>query len=197
LSATPVSDLIFADGFESGNLSAWSASVTDAGDLSATSSAALAGGYGLRAMIDDSNAIHVTDDRPNAEPRYRARFYFDPNSIAMNNKDSHYLFYGYTGASTAVVRVQFRFFNGSYQLNVGLRNDSNSWTSSSWFPIGDAPHSIEIDWRASTASGANNGGLTLWIDGTQRANLTGVDNDTRGIYYFDAFESRRATYIGS
>jgi hypothetical protein len=65
-----------------------------------------------------------------------------------------------------------------------------------------------------TAVGANNGGLTFWIDGVQQANLTGVDNDarrvdsnqlgvvsgidtgTRGTYYFDAFESRRLTYIG-
>jgi hypothetical protein len=71
-----------------------------------------------------------------------------------------------------------------------------------------------VDWRTSTAAGANNGGLTLWIDGVQQANLTGVDNDTRriervrlgavagidtgtrGTYYFDAFESRSLTYIG-
>lgn len=132
----------------------------------------------------------------------------------MSNRDSHYLFYGYTGASTLVLRIQFRFLNGSYQINVGLRNDSSSWTSSSWFTISDVPHSLELDWRAATAGGANNGGLALWIDGTQRANLTGVDNDTRridrvrlgavtgidngtrGTYYFDAFESRRAAYIG-
>ena len=62
--------------------------------------------------------------------------------------------------------------------------------------------------------GANNGGLTFWIDGVQKANLTGNDNDTRridrvrlgatsgldtgtrGTYYFDAFESRRQQYIG-
>jgi len=80
--------------------------------------------------------------------------------------------------------------------------------------IGDGPHSIELDWRAATAVGANNGGLTLWIDGVQQADLTGVDNDTlqidrvrlgavtgidtgtRGTYYFDAFESRRQTFIG-
>jgi hypothetical protein len=71
-----------------------------------------------------------------------------------------------------------------------------------------------LDWRASTAAGANNGGLTFWIDGVQQANLTGVDNDTRridrvrlgavsgldsgtlGTDYFDVFESRRQTYIG-
>jgi tartrate-resistant acid phosphatase type 5 len=213
-SPTAGADLIFADGFESGNLAAWSSSTIDAGDLSVSTAAALTGGYGLQAMIDDNNVIYVTDDRPNAESRYRARFYFDPNSIVMNSKDSHYLFYGYTGASTVVLRVQFRLLNGSYQLNAGLRNDSNTWASTTWFTISDASHSIEIDWRAATASGANNGSLALWIDGAQRANLTGVDNDTRridrirlgavsgidnstrGTYYFDTFASHRETYIG-
>jgi hypothetical protein len=80
--------------------------------------------------------------------------------------------------------------------------------------ITDSPHFIEMDWRAATSAGANNGGLTLWIDGIQQADLTSVDNDTRridrvrlgaiagidtrtrGTYYFDAFESRRQTPIG-
>jgi hypothetical protein len=56
--------------------------------------------------------------------------------------------------------------------------------------------------------------LTIWINGVQQADLNGVDNDgwrvdrvrlgaitamdatTSGTYYFDAFESRRQTYIG-
>jgi hypothetical protein len=93
-------------------------------------------------------------------------------------------------------------------------NDATTWTNTNWFTISDAPHYLELDWRASSAVGANNGGLTLWIDGIQQANLTGVDNDTRrvdrvrlgavagidsgtrGVEYFDAFESRRVTYIG-
>ena len=55
---------------------------------------------------------------------------------------------------------------------------------------------------------------TLWIDGVQKVSQTTVDNDTRridrvklgvvsgndtgtrGTEYFDAFESRRQTYIG-
>ena len=213
-SGTPVADLIFADGFESGNLSAWSSSITDAGDLTVSSAGALSGTYGLQATLDDNNPIYVTDDKPSAEARYRTRFYFDPNSISMVNRDAHYLFYGYAGTSTVVVRAEFRYYRGSYELRAALRNDSSNWTSTNWFGISDAPHSIEMDWRAATASGANNGGLTLWIDGSQRANLTGVDNDTRridriqlgavagidngtrGTYYFDIFESRRASYIG-
>jgi len=207
-------DLIFADGVESGNFSAWSASTTDSGDLSVTTAAALIGTWGMQAVIDDNKAIYVTDDRPSAEPRYRARFYFDPNSIAMVSGDTHFIFYGYSGASTIVLRVQFRFSNGNYQVRASLLNDGSTWTNTSWFTISDASHFIELDWRAATAAGANDGGLTLWIDGTQQANLTGVDNDTRridrvrlgavagidtgtrGTYYFDAFESRRQTYIG-
>jgi hypothetical protein len=175
--------------------------------------AALQGSFGLRATVDDNLTIYVVDERPNAEARYRARFYFDPNSISMANNEAHYIFYGYSGASTVVLRVEFRY-KGGYQLRAALRNDSNSWSNSNWFTLSDAPQAIEFDWRASTASGANNGSLTLWIDGTQRAALTGIDNDTRrmdsiqlgavsgldsgtrGTYYFDSFESRRSTYIG-
>ncbi|HSL44237.1 MAG TPA: right-handed parallel beta-helix repeat-containing protein [Anaerolineales bacterium] len=211
---TAVSDVIFADGFESGNLSFWSSRTADSGDLSASTAARLNGNYGMQAVLDDNNSIYVTDDSPNAERRYRARFYFDPNSLSMATGNAHYLFHGYTGTSTLVLRVELRYSNGSYQLRAALRNDKSSWINTNWFTINDAPHAIEIDWRASTASGANNGGLTFWIDGTQRANLAGVDNDTRridriqlgavagvdsgtrGRYYFDGFEARRQTYIG-
>lgn len=211
---TAPSDLIFADGFESGNLSAWSASVVDGGDLSVAAAAALVGGQGLQAVLDDNVSLYLTDDRPAAETRYRARFYFDPNTIAMTNGDAHFLFYGYAGTSTLVTRLEFRRSSGVYQIRAALRNDASTYTSTSWFTLSDAPHAVEIDWRAASGAGANNGGLTLWLDGVQRADLTGVDNDTRridrvqlgavagvdsgtrGTYYFDAFESRRQTYIG-
>ncbi len=211
----PSSNVIFADGFESGNLSAWSSSTTDGGDLSVSGAAALVGGKGLQAVLDDNNSIYVTDERPTAEPRYRARFYFDPNAIPMASGDAHFIFDGNTGTSTRVLRVEFRRSLGNYQVRAGLLNDSTAWTQTSWFTISDASHFIELDWRAATAAGANNGGLTLWIDGAQLAGLTEVDNDTRridrvrlgavagidsgtrGTYYFDAFESRRQTYIRS
>ena len=210
----PLPDLIFADSFETGNFSAWSASVTDGSHLSVTVAAALSGSFGMQALIDNNNpGIYLTDNTPVAEARYRARFHFDPNSISMNNNNAHYIFYGYS-AATQVLRIELRRSAGVYQLRVALLRDNNMWTQSNLFTISDALHSIELDWRASTAAGANNGGLTFWIDGVQQANLTGVDNDTRridsvqlgtvsnvntatrGTYYFDTFESRRQTYIG-
>jgi hypothetical protein len=209
----PTTDLIFSDGFESGNFSAWSSNVNDSGDLSVTAAAALIDTRGMQAVIDDNNSIFVTDETPNTEPRYRARFYFDPNSISMAGGDNHFIFQGYAG-TTAVLRVQFRFSSGNYQIRAALRADGSGWTNTSWFTISDAIHFIELDWRAATGAGANNGGLTLWIDNAQQANLANIDNDTRridrvqlgavsgidagtrGTYYFDAFESRRQSFIG-
>jgi len=206
--------VIFADGFESGNLSAWTSNNNDLGDLSASAAAALVGSQGLQAVIDDATAIYLTDDTPNAEPRYRARFYFDPNSLVMTSGGAHYIFKGFIGTTAEVVRVEFRQSSGTYQLRAALVDDGTTWTLTGWSTISDAPHFVELDWRAATAVGANNGGLTFWIDGVQQANLTGVDNDTRrvdrarlgalsgidvgtsGTYYFDAFESRRQTFIG-
>jgi hypothetical protein len=179
-----------------------------------SATAALIGSQGMQAVIDDIANIYVTDDSPTAEPRYRARFYFDPNSITMASGNAHFIFNGFMGTSTAVLRMEFRYFSGAYQVRGKLIDDGSTWMNSNWFTISDAPHFIEVDWRAATGVGANNGGLTLWIDGGQQADLTGIDNDTRridrarlgaitgidtgtsGTYYFDAFESRRQTFIG-
>jgi hypothetical protein len=212
-SPTPIPDLIFADGFESGSFSAWSSSTTDGGNLSVGSTAALVGTRGMQALINDNNTIFVTDDTPNAEAVYNARFYFDPNSITMASGDNHFILYGYSG-SKVVLRVQFRFSSGVYQMRAGLQNNSSTWTDTSYVAINDAPHAIEVDWRAATGAGTNDGGLTFWIDGAQVSGMSGIANDTykidsvrlgavngidtgtRGTEFFDAFESHRQTSVG-
>ena len=206
--------MIFADGFESGDLSVWPASSTDAGDLIVSPSAALAGSQGLQVVIDDNNVLYVADDTPNAESHYRARFYFDPNSISMASGNAHYIFTGVFGSTVGAVRLNFRYSSGSYQLSAVLMNDSSNLVNTSWFTVSDMPHVIELEWQAASSAGANNGSLKLWLDGAQVAELINIDNDshridlivlgpysgidtgTRGTYFFDAFESRRDTYIG-
>ena len=168
-------------------------------------------------QIASNGLIYVVDESPNAEVRYRARFYFTPNSITMAEGDAYYLLTGYdalTSTPKLVLYVELRFTAGAYQLRLRQNDDSQSTRSTSWVTVSNASHSIELEWRAATAVGANNGNLTLWVDDLQRATLTGLDNDTRridrvrvgaageidtgtrGIYYIDAFESRRQTYIG-
>ena len=211
---TGAADLIFADGFESGDLLEWSSSVIDNGDLEANDQASFIGSYSLSATIDDNNPIYVIDESPQDVQRYRVRFYFDPNNIAMGHGNTHTIFWGLDSSSNPLLRVEFRYSAGDYQIQAGTLNDSSAWNSLPWKTITDGPHAIEIDWKAAGGIGANNGSLVLWIDGAQvggnvaidndtrridavrLGSVDGIDNDTRGVEIFDAFESRSDTYIG-
>ena len=208
-------DPIFADGFESGTLSAWSSSVTDGGDLSVTAAAALVGNFGLQALINDNNSIYVTDETPDVETHYRARFYFDLNSIAMAKNDQHVIFDGAAASGSKAFELELRSTGKKYQLRIDVYRDGGTLTTGGWVTnVPDAPQVVEVEWKAATAAGANDGYLTLWLDGVQTSTVTGIDNDTRrvdrihlgavsgidpgtrGTYYFDAFASRRYTFIG-
>ena len=209
----PPPDLIFADGFESADLAAWSA-VYGNGDLLVNAGAAMVGAYGMETVINDTALLYVTDWSPFAEKQYRARFVVDANSLAMLEGRSHVIFYGLTGTSKAVVRVEFRYKTGNYEIRAGLLTDANQWVNTAWWHVDDGPQTIELHWWAATSPGGADGGLTLWIDGVQseaRSGISnssfridfvrlgpvaGIDSGTLGSMFFDAFESRRETHIG-
>jgi RHS repeat-associated protein len=206
--ATQPPDLIFADGFESADLSAWSA-VSGGGSLSVSGSAALRGMYGLQAAVGDTTLAYVQDNTPNAEPRYRARFYFDPNSAAMSNGHSQFIFAAYDERLTQnndILRLRLNYQNG-YRLRLEGRQDDGSLTYGTYQTLSDTVHFIEFDWRA-----AANGQVDLWINGqlvntlyltsgqlrvdSARLGAQVMVSGVSGTLYFDAFESRRASYIG-
>jgi len=131
----------------------------------------------------------------------------------MANGDAHTLLTSYSG-TTAVQLVDLRYSNGAYQIRTYTLLDGGVWRYTSWMTISDGLHYIEFDWQGSSGEGMNDGWLTLWIDGVERSKLVGLDNDTRqidrvrlgavanidsgtrGTYYFDGFQSTRASYIG-
>jgi hypothetical protein len=150
----------------------------------------------------------VRDDTPTAETRYRARFYFHPNSITMATGDNITLFQGLEPGGQIVLSIQLNRSSTGYQVrsrayDSGLAN----FVSTSYVAITNAVHTIEVDW-------GSDGHLMFWIDGVQQANLTGINNSiytmdrirlgaptisisgTSGSFYIDAFESRRQSYIG-
>jgi hypothetical protein len=134
----------------------------------------------------------------------------------MSINDSHIIFGAYTAQSVNTLVIELRRNGSSFQIRAGLLLDRNRWSYTGWSTLTNGWNSIELDWQAATAAGANNGGMTLWLNNpaTPTANLTGIDNDlqkvdwvalgatnsidtgTRGTYYFDEFESRRSSYIG-
>jgi len=200
--------VVFIDGFESGNLSSWSSAQTGGGDLRASTTAALDGIYGLEAVINDRTNMYLQDDRPAAEPHYRVRYKFDPNSIIMGNSNEFGIFRSYSGA-VHVIALTFGYRNNAYYVQFGVLNDSGAWYFSNRLPINDAAQLFEVNWFASTGSGANNGSVTFSIDGVQQFSRTGIDNDTHridmtrigpqasidagtsGTCYIDSYESLR------
>jgi hypothetical protein len=211
-------DLIFQDGFESGGLAYWSSASADGGDLSATGAAALAGtGMGMQALVNDTAALYVQDDALNAETRYRARFYFDPNTLDPGEAAGKLrvrLLLAFNGSNQRVVTLVLRRQTGVYALMGRVRLDDGTRANTGFFTISNAPHLIELRWARATAAGSNNGAFVLYIDDVAVSNLTGLDNDTStlefvrlgvmtvktalasGTPYFDQFESRRVDYIG-
>jgi hypothetical protein len=111
----------------------------------------------MAALLDDNNNLYVTDWKPFEETHYRARFYFDPNSIPMTSGNAHHIFYALNRDDTVLLRVEFRYSSPDYQVRADAVNDASSWSQTAWATIGDAPHLLELDWQAASAAGANDG----------------------------------------
>jgi RHS repeat-associated protein len=174
----PSTDQIFTDGFESGDLSAWDSSETNSGNLSVTTSAALFDTYGLQAAVDDDSPMFVQDNSPLSEPRYRARFYFDPNGLYIPDDMSLVLLEGRDLADGAVFQVSLRYSDDEYQVGASLVDDSQEGYATDWSTITDEPHAIEIEWASAWDAETPNGFINWWLDGEEADSATAIDNDT-------------------
>ncbi|MFZ2098779.1 MAG: hypothetical protein WAV05_19265, partial [Anaerolineales bacterium] len=208
-------DSIFADGFESGDFSYWSAH-SSGNDLSVSTSAAMVETYGMKVAINDGEILGVTDETPDAEAHYFARFYFDPNSIIMSSGNVHQIFQGNleSGSASSIIKIQLRKSGSLYYIDAYIRSDSGSWALPLSASLSDTSHCIEIEWKAASSMFINNGYLRLWVDGRLMGTRGGIDNDTlrvgqikmgtvstpnsgtRGSYCFDSFASRSNETLG-
>lgn len=211
---TPIPGVVFGDGFESGNLSTWSSSFTDGGDLFVSAQSAAVGSYGMEAFIDDTIDIDVTDTTPNNETHYSARFYLNPNSVNLPNNESMYIFTGSDDAYNWKLCLGMRRMAEYYALTLCGQNDANFWFEGKSAYITDDWQAVEIEWQAASAVGANDGFAGLWVNDVLVDSLAGLDTDTSrisrinlgatdsipaissGSIYFDAFESRQGEHIG-
>jgi len=171
----------FSADLETGDLSQFGTTVTDGGDLSAHADAAYAGSYGLKCVIDDTNSIYGRIDTIINASQVRAGFWFNPNSVTMNDLVAVSIS---TGDGNTDFRVGLRRNGSNYELFVGVDNDSATWAydyatlraygTSGW-------HWVEYHVSRSTGAGNNDGFAKLWIDvidGTPDAELSSVDDDT-------------------
>lgn len=213
-----LADRIFADGFESGDTSAWSSVQDPGGRLTVFGGAGtLFGARSLRVSVTSADPAWVRDDRPAGERRYRARFYADLSGLQMQELSQLRILEATSPASGPVVRVSLRRSGGRFLVRGRVRSDDDTYklTPETEVP-GTGAQRIEIDWRAATAPGASDGHLRLWVNGNDPVEAAAVDNDTRplewvrlgalgaidhpatqGSFVVDAFDSRRDQPIGA
>jgi FtsP/CotA-like multicopper oxidase with cupredoxin domain len=203
-------DTIFADSFESGTMAAWTSRTgTEMTVVPAAVMGLDGGALGLQIKVEAYGQRYVTDATPLAEPTYRARFYFDPNGGNSGSREMD-IFLGFNAAGTRIFRVQWRrwYFYPVNELRAVVLTPGGE-VATNWVTVTDAAHPIEIAWEASPAST-----FSLWIDGVLARTLAALNTNAytvdtvqlgpsggfstmaRGTYYFDAFVSRRYTYIG-
>jgi hypothetical protein len=208
-------DLIFADGFETGDLARWSSVNAGGGDLG-MAAPGLAGTYRLQGVVNDEASLFVQDDTPANEARYRARFQFDPNGFDPGEGQAHLrtrVFIAFAEPSRRQVTIVLRRLLGQYAVMARVRLDDGTVRDSGFFAIDDAPTTVELDWVRATADSSFDGRFQLWINGVSRSTMTNLDTHqfgvdfarmgalsvkpgATGVLFWDSFESRRLNYIG-
>jgi len=196
---------IFNVTHETGDLSQYTTTATDGGDLSVTAAAALAGAFGLSVLIDDTIAIYGGMSFTTLTSGvYRTRFYIDPNGLTMATNDEFLPLVITTSGGTSRALVALNWDGSAYRIRAGVRIDAGTFTYTSYYTISDGPHWIEALWQYATTADANNGVMTLWIDGVQQQTITtldlftltqpgyavlgassGLDSGTSGTFYLD------------
>jgi len=212
-------DLIFQDDFESGDLSHWSWSATGGGDLSVSPRAALAQTTeGMEAVVSGAAGLYVEDLSPQAETRYKARFWFDPDGFDPGEASGHFrarLFVllddgGTRRLSALVLRRQA----GEYSLMQRCRQDDGSRADSAFVSVSDAPHWVVMEWRSASTATSTDGLCALTVDGTTVSTMPALQNHAgtvgrarlgvmsikagaAGTVFFDEFVSRRTGTLGA
>jgi len=235
----PPEDLIFGSSFEcqdetAGSGHVWS-SRADTPRLRLGPEAGLSGtgrGLAIDVLDGDTAPVYVQDDSPLDESQYRVRFAFVPNEFTPGPDSSGVrdvtLFYAGepTTASdayrifTVVLRKDAGGYNVVFRAHVEPQAPGDpAWKEALW-PITDAAHVVEIDWKKQTTPGT--GYLKAWVDTSRstaddeppedrllsslftgdhsvqfvRLGAISFKSGSQGTLYLDEFASRHSHFIG-
>ena len=202
---------IFADGFESGDFSAWS--LKQGLGLKVNALSALEGSMGMRVGLKNKKPKYVQDDTPTSESRYRARFLINLKGLKLQNKKSFILMKG-QGAAGPAFLVRVRKNGLKFYIRAQVKLDSGKVQAMPWVEIPKKATLVEIDWAASE-TGLSNGKIDLYLDEVLKGSVADAANETLvvdsvrfgmvkfsrkftigGNFKLDYFESSRFFYVG-
>jgi len=211
--AGPGTPFIFASNFADG-LAGWAGVV---GNVQANQPAAVGpegGAMGMAAVIaapalngllaDGPKPAYVVDASPAAEVSYDASFWFDPNSVDLDDGEVD-IFVGTDVDGNAIFGVELEPDSddeGKFEISAwALFGEEDEETESVY--LSDGPHQIEVVWQSGATAE-----FSLMIDGQLIQKLTGDSSATKledvflgpssslaagatGTMFFDEFASNR------
>ena len=170
---------IFANGFESGDTSAWSKNV---GSVAVSQDAAIKGNFGAQINVSDKTPHFLVDALPDAEKNYSASFLIDINDLEMNENNKFILFQGRQGKK-ARITLNVKYSNSQYRIRAISPDDNGKVVFTKWAVLPNTPTNVGVQWQASRTNGADSGFIKLFLNGKLKFNRIGIDNDTQAISY--------------
>lgn len=176
--------ILFSDGFESGNFSAWSSFDGNTGvTLEVTAGGAFHGVYGYRVSVNGSapgyaNA-NVWKALGTSYSGLYCRFYFRVVSAANWCRDIDVLLMG--GDFWSHGQLLCNKSGNQFRLCMQIINDSGYWSVTGYGPMFSMGQRVCIEayQRMASGPGANDGILRIWQDGVLASENTHIDNDTK------------------
>lgn len=171
--------ILFADGFESGDFTNWEPQIMPmAESLNVNQAAAFIGENGMEAVISGKTSAFITDQTPDAPASYLASFNFNPNGVYPDNADTEgvTILSGVDGSNMELFQIQFRRqTDDAFQVRLSVMQPGVP-ASTNWFTISDDWHEIQIVWNSSEATFAD-----LLIDGEIVESLMNLTTSTSGL----------------
>lgn len=185
---------IFADGFESGDITVWSSSrgaslnfeADDYRDqaickLCVVSKGSLVDSKSLKVKIPNKKPHYLIDNSPASESRYRARFHIKlGKSLKMNSLNKFKLFVGKMGTKTPF-QLEVRRKGTKFQIRAFIKTDGAKTFKTKWTPLPKKATVVEIDWKAAETTTSNDGYIKLYINDALKREKLGLNNDTLAV----------------
>lgn len=160
----------------------------------------------------------VTDESPAAEPRYRAQFVINVDSLTAPGTNSTVGVFSAVGTGDGIRMFIVPSFGGGWLVNYFVPNATTGVPATAAAPLVAGDNHVEIDLEVGAS-----GSITLWVNNSDEGNATvpavavdnsanvgietanlGLNSPSSGFVTqyggtavgFDQFDSRRTTFIG-
>jgi hypothetical protein len=173
--------VLFSDGFESGDFSAWTKTTTNEGSSITVEDTAPKSGTKDAKCITTSGtgaAAYVYIDFGSEYTELYARAYVRLSTLLINN-GSYVQLLGFqrAGDGSGIAYASVHKTSGVVYFSIRGRNAGTyQIDDSAVSPVVDTYYCVEIYTKIASPDGV----WTLWIDGTQVLNVTGLDTTQRG-----------------